>query len=77
VAINYLPSEAPDAKEVLDLIQKAGRKAIALPGDIRDERFCQELVEKSRSALNGLDILVNVAGHQQACENSNAKSEST
>ena len=68
VAINYLPSEGPDAVEVLDLIQKSGRKAVALPGDIQDERFCRELVEKSRSALKGLDILVNVAGHQQACE---------
>ena len=68
VAINYLPSEGPDAKEVLDLIQNAGRKAVALPGDIQHEQFCRELVEKSRSALNGLDILVNVAGHQQACE---------
>jgi NAD(P)-dependent dehydrogenase (short-subunit alcohol dehydrogenase family) len=68
VAINYLPSEGPDAEEVLDLIQKAGRKAVALPGDVRNEQFCRELVEKSRSALNGLDILVNVAGHQQACE---------
>jgi NAD(P)-dependent dehydrogenase (short-subunit alcohol dehydrogenase family) len=68
VAINYLPSEGPDAKEVLDLIQKAGRKAVAIPGDIQHEQFCRELVEKSRSALKGLDILVNVAGHQQACE---------
>ena len=68
VAINYLPSEGPDAEEVLDLIQKAGHKAVGLPGDIQDERFCRELVEKSRSALGGLDVLVNVAGHQQACE---------
>jgi hypothetical protein len=68
VAINYLQSEGPDAEEVLGLIQKAGRKAVALPGDIQNEQFCRELVEKSRSALNGLDILVNVAGHQQACE---------
>jgi len=68
VAINYLPSEGPDAEEVMKLIEKAGRKAVALPGDIQDETFCRELVEKSRSALGGLDILVNVAGHQQACE---------
>jgi NAD(P)-dependent dehydrogenase (short-subunit alcohol dehydrogenase family) len=68
VAINYLPSEASDAEEVVNFIEKAGRKAVPLPGDIQDEKFCQELVEKSRSALGGLDVLVNVAGHQQACE---------
>jgi NAD(P)-dependent dehydrogenase (short-subunit alcohol dehydrogenase family) len=69
VAINYLPSEGSDAEEVVNLIEKAGRKAVALPGDIQDEKFCRELVEKSRSALGGLDVLVNVAGHQQACKN--------
>jgi NAD(P)-dependent dehydrogenase (short-subunit alcohol dehydrogenase family) len=68
VAINYLPSEIPDAEEVLSLIEQAGRKAVPLPGDIQDESFCKHLVENSRSALKGLDILVNVAGHQQACE---------
>src|SRR3954452_9023087 len=45
VAINYLPAEESDAKEVVDLIQKAGRKAVALPGDIRDEGFCRKLVD--------------------------------
>ena len=69
LAINYLPSEIPDAEEVVALIENAGRKAVPLPGDIQDESFCKQLVEYSRSALKGLDILVNVAGHQQACEN--------
>jgi NAD(P)-dependent dehydrogenase (short-subunit alcohol dehydrogenase family) len=41
VAINYLRVEEPDAREVVQLIQAAGRKAVALPGDIRDEAFCQ------------------------------------
>jgi NAD(P)-dependent dehydrogenase (short-subunit alcohol dehydrogenase family) len=68
LAINYLPSEIPDAEEVVALIENAGRKAVPLPGDIQDESFCKQLVEYSRSALKGLDILVNVAGHQQACE---------
>jgi NAD(P)-dependent dehydrogenase (short-subunit alcohol dehydrogenase family) len=68
VALNYLPSEIPDAEEVVSLIEQAGRKAVPLPGDIQDESFCRQLVENSRSALKGLDILVNVAGHQQACE---------
>jgi len=40
VAINYYPTEEPDAQEVVQLIQKAGCKAVAIPGDIRDEDFC-------------------------------------
>ena len=40
VAINYLPDEEPDAKEVIALIEKEGRKGVALPGDLRDEAFC-------------------------------------
>jgi NAD(P)-dependent dehydrogenase (short-subunit alcohol dehydrogenase family) len=68
VALNCLPSEIPDAEEVMALIEQAGRKAVPLPGDIQVESFCRQLVENSRSALKGLDILVNVAAHQQACE---------
>ena len=64
VAISYLPQEEPDAKEVVDLIRKAGRKAVALPGDIRDEAWCQQLVQKAVDGLGGLDTLVNVAGRQ-------------
>jgi NAD(P)-dependent dehydrogenase (short-subunit alcohol dehydrogenase family) len=65
VAINYLPVEEPDAKEVIALIEKEGRKAIALPGDLRDEAFCEKLIEDAVQALGGLDILVNNAGRQQ------------
>jgi NAD(P)-dependent dehydrogenase (short-subunit alcohol dehydrogenase family) len=68
VAINYLPDEEPDAKEVVDLIKKAGRKAIAIPGDLRDEAFCKRLVEEAVKGLGGLDILVNNAGRQQTHE---------
>ena len=65
VAINYLPDEEPDAREVVALIEKEGRKAIALPGDLRDEAFCEKLVEDAVAGLGGLDILVNNAGRQQ------------
>lgn len=65
VAINYLPSEEPDAQEVIALIKAEGRKAIALPGDLRDERFCEQLVQQAVDALGGLDIVVNNAARQQ------------
>ncbi|WP_415844864.1 SDR family oxidoreductase [Stutzerimonas zhaodongensis] len=66
VAINYLPDEEPDAQAVVELIRQAGRKAVTLPGDIRDEGFCRNLVEKASEALGGLDILVNNAARQQS-----------
>jgi len=66
VAICYLPSEEPDAKEVVELIREAGRKAVALPGDIREEEFCKKLVAEAVEKLGGLDILVNNAGRQQS-----------
>lgn len=65
VAINYLPDEEPDAREVIALIEKEGRKAVALPGDLRDEAFCENLIEDTVRALGGLDTLVNNAGRQQ------------
>lgn len=66
VAINYLPAEEPDAQEVVALIKAAGRKAIAIPGDIRTEVFCQKLVADAIRGLGGLDILVNNAARQQS-----------
>lgn len=68
VAINYLPDEEEDAREVVALIKQAGRQGVALPGDIRDESFCRHLVSQAAESLGGLDILVNNAGRQQFCE---------
>lgn len=68
VAINYLPAEE-DAKEVADLIQKAGQKAVCLPGDLSDESFCQQLVSEAHQKLGGLDGLALVAGKQHYVEN--------
>ena len=65
VAINYLSDEEPDAREVIALIQQEGRVALALPGDLRDEAFCEKLIKDAVQGLGGLDILVNNAGRQQ------------
>ena len=64
VAINYWPSEEPDAQEVIELIKAEGRIGLAIPGDIREESFCQLLVAKAVSGLGGLDIIVSNAGRQ-------------
>jgi NAD(P)-dependent dehydrogenase (short-subunit alcohol dehydrogenase family) len=66
VAINYYPTEEPDAKEVVALIRAAGRKAVAIPGDLREATFCRQLVMKAIEGLGGLDILVSNAGRQQS-----------
>ncbi len=68
VAINYLPEEQSDADEVIKLIEAEGRKAVAIPGDLKSEAFCQELVAKANADLGGLDLLVNVAGRQKSVE---------
>ncbi len=68
VAINYLPVEESDAQEVVALIRAAGRKAVAIPGDIRSEAFCESLVAQAVKELGGLDILVNNAARQHAVE---------
>jgi NAD(P)-dependent dehydrogenase (short-subunit alcohol dehydrogenase family) len=66
VAINYFPTEEPDAQDVIALIKAEGRNGLALPGDLRDEAFCRKLVADAVSGLGGLDILVSNAGRQQA-----------
>ncbi len=68
VAINYLPAEEPDAQEVIALIKAAGRKGVAVPGDLRSEEFCNELVAKAVSSLGGLDIVISNAGRQHQVE---------
>ncbi len=69
VAINYLPEEQRDAEEVKKYIEEAGRKAVLIPGDISDENFCKQLVEKAHEQLGGLDIIALVAGKQVAVKN--------
>ena len=68
VAINYFPTEEPDAQEVIALIRAEGSTALALPGDLREEAFCVDLVASAVEGLGGLDILVNNAGRQQSFE---------
>ncbi|WP_429060438.1 SDR family oxidoreductase [Azospirillum doebereinerae] len=65
VAINYFPTEEPDARDVIALIEAGGRKGIALPGDLRDEAFCRTLVADAVAGLGRLDSLVSNAARQQ------------
>ncbi len=65
VAISYLPAEERDARDTARYIEEAGRRAVLIPGDLGDEKFCQRLVERAHKALGGLDIIVMNAGYQQ------------
>lgn len=64
VAILYLPEERKDASATLSLIEEAGQKAIGIEGDIKNETFCMDAIEKVVKELGGIDILVNNAGKQ-------------
>ncbi|MDX2342034.1 SDR family oxidoreductase [Micrococcus sp. M4NT] len=68
VVISYLPEEEKDAQHVKEVIEAAGRKAVTIPGDLRDKQFAKDLVAKAVEELDGLDILVNNGGKQVAQE---------
>jgi NAD(P)-dependent dehydrogenase (short-subunit alcohol dehydrogenase family) len=63
VLIAYL-SEHDDANEVKELIEKEGRKAVLVAGDISDAAHCRSIIERAIEELGGVDILVNNAAHQ-------------
>lgn len=63
VAIVYL-DEHEDAQVTQQAVQKYGRRCVLLPGDIRNEQFCHEAVQKTIQELGKLDILVNNAAVQ-------------
>jgi len=62
VALSYLPEEQSQAEEVAALIEKEGRKAVLLPGDLQQEQTNVDVVERAVKELGGLDILVINAG---------------
>jgi NAD(P)-dependent dehydrogenase (short-subunit alcohol dehydrogenase family) len=64
VVLAYL-SEDDDAESTAELVRQAGRRVVAMPGDITDEAHCQEIVEMAISEFGRLDILVNNAAFQR------------
>ncbi|GAB4030090.1 SDR family oxidoreductase [Spirosoma jeollabukense] len=67
VLIAYLDEEE-DARETARYVEEAGRKAVLMAGDIRDDAHCQQLVQRAVDELGGLDILVNNAAYQMSQE---------
>jgi len=66
VAINYLPEEQEDAQDVVGWIEKAGRTAVLVPGDVREEQSCRDIVDRAVEGLSGLNVVVNNAGFHWA-----------
>lgn len=67
ISIVYL-EEHEDAEKTKRMVEKKGRRCITVAGDIGDEKFCKECVEKTVRELGRLDILVNNAAEQHPCE---------
>jgi NAD(P)-dependent dehydrogenase (short-subunit alcohol dehydrogenase family) len=67
VLIAYL-SEDKDAQETERVVREAGRKAVRVAGDIRDEGHCKALVERAFTEFGRLDVLVNNAAFQMTHE---------
>jgi NAD(P)-dependent dehydrogenase (short-subunit alcohol dehydrogenase family) len=68
VLVSYLPEEERDADETCRWVEDAGRRVVKLPGDIRDEQHCKDIVERAFADFGRLDILVNNAAFQSTHE---------
>ena len=68
VAFSYLPAEEKDAQETVHWVERAGRRAMPMPGDIQDENYCREIVDRTIKEFGRLDILVNNAAFQMTHE---------
>ena len=68
VALSYLAAEAEDAAETERWVKQAGRRALLLPGDIRDAAWCREMVARTVKELGRIDVLVNNAAAQTVNE---------
>ncbi|MGW9585744.1 SDR family oxidoreductase [Microbacterium sp. NPDC055455] len=65
VALVYMPEEEEDAQDTARVVADAGRRALTLPGDLREEQFCADIVERTVQELGGLDVLVLNAAYQK------------
>src|ERR671910_1739132 len=64
VLISYLEAEESDARETVRIVEESGKKAIPVPGDIRNESHCQRIVDQAVQEFGKIDVLVNNAAYQ-------------
>ena len=65
IAIVYLPVEESDAQTTREAVEAEGRRALLIPGDVQQSKFCSEAVERTIDTFGRLDIVVNNAAYQQ------------
>ena len=68
ILFTCLPEEEADAQETVRLVQATGRKAISIPGDIRQKSFCVNLVDRVSEEFGRIDVLINNAAFQRTYE---------
>jgi NAD(P)-dependent dehydrogenase (short-subunit alcohol dehydrogenase family) len=66
VVISYLESEEEDAQETARWVGEAGRTAVTVPGDVRDEGYCRALVDRAVQEFGRIDVLVSNAAYQMS-----------
>ncbi|MEV1050259.1 SDR family oxidoreductase [Streptomyces sp. NPDC049887] len=66
VLFTYLPEEEVDARETARLVEEAGRKAVAVSCDIREEDQCRSVIERAVEEFGRIDVLVNNAAYQMS-----------
>ncbi|MGA4979494.1 SDR family oxidoreductase [Streptomyces cinereoruber] len=66
VVLTHLPEEKDEAAETARLVRKAGRKAVPVECDVRDEEQCAALIDRAVDEFGRVDVLVNNAAYQMA-----------
>ncbi|OXR43426.1 General stress protein 39 [Nocardia cerradoensis] len=67
VLISYL-DEHEDAQQVVALVEQAGRKAVAVPGDLSDPEHCKAVIDRAATEFGRIDVLVSNAAYQMTHE---------
>lgn len=66
VLFTYLAEEESDARETIRVVEEAGKKAVAVSGDLQSESYCKEIIERAAEEFGRIDVLVNNAAFQMA-----------
>jgi NAD(P)-dependent dehydrogenase (short-subunit alcohol dehydrogenase family) len=67
VTIVYLPAEQEDAEDTKKMVEKEGQKCLLVPGDLMDNKFCEQAVQKHVKEFGKIHTLVNNASKQIMC----------
>ena len=80
IVLSYLEGEEADGAETARLVEQSGRRAVKVPGDLTEEKVCQQVVDRAVSEFGRVDLLVNNAATRcpsPAASRTSAPSSST